>query len=46
MDSVPFQALLFHKCVVQLLLDVRGRTGQILKCGSEYIHSKYEYSEE
>ena len=27
MDSVPFQALLFHKCVVQLLLDVRGRTG-------------------
>ena len=27
MDSDPFRALLFHKCVVQLLLDVRGRTG-------------------
>ena len=38
--------LTVSQCVVQLLLDVRGRTGQILKCGFEYIHSKYEYSEE
>ena len=25
------RALLFHKCVVQLLLDVRGRTGTSTK---------------